>query len=152
MNEDLQNKINRLRGLLSAQSQMTTEVPAAPVPPMGDMDTMQDIMSGEPMLDDSGEAMRPACIRRLIENDGKMTPNTCPPPSQDGCCCDGGVPTGMTMESECDGVWQGAGVSCSPNPCGGMSMEVPSIKEIFHKGLEALKQEFAQRENDKMMG
>ena len=145
MNQDLQNKINRLRGLLSTQGQMS-EVPAAPVAPMG----MEDIMSDEPIMDESGEVMRPACLRRVIENDGK--PTTCPPPEQDGCCCDGGIPTGMTMESECDGIWQGAGVPCQPNPCGGMSnIEVPSIKEIFHKGLQKLKEEYAQVENDQIM-
>ena len=145
MNEDLKNKIERLRGLLSTQGQMS-EVPMAPVPPMG----MEDMMSNDPIRDESGDVMRPACIRRLIENDGKG-PAVCPPPEEDGCCCDGGIPTGMTMESECDGVWQGAGVSCQPNPCGGMSIQPPTIKEIFHRGLQALKEEYEMMSDESGM-
>ena len=148
MNEDLKNKIERLRGLLSTQAQMS-EVPMAPVPPM-----MEEMMSGDPMLDESGEVMSDSCIIKTIM-DGGRKPTTCPPPDKDGCCCFGSNPGGVMMEDACTnagGVFQGAGVSCSPNPCGGMmNAKVPTLKDIFMKGLESLSREMPSEAPDSTM-
>ena len=132
MNEDLRNKIDRLRGLLSSQAQMMGDG----VPPMPSLPEAIDIVNQDKTGE--GKPISDACVAYKLLNGGDAI---CPPTKLGACCYFGSCIPGQ-METACTGLpggggqYQGDGSSCEPNPCGGGM--VVSVRDIFMAGLESM--------------